>query len=145
MIKPGRIIVDGDSGSLASSGSGLILFTDSTFFAFRSTSAMHKGGLFFGVVGALVGSQIDKKRAKNSPPEHLNHPEIISLDEKTKKSLMTTELVCSIPIDTGFEVKQNLLGYTFTAKGYPKVDFQGALHKKSIREYLQERGLLILS
>ena len=140
LLKPGLVKVNGDGVP------GQILFTDSTFFALRSRNdAAMAGGLLGGMLGALIGGLIDSKRAKSAPPEHLSHPEIASLDARTRKSLLTTKLLCSIPLTSEFIVRRRGYEFTFTAKDHPEVIYKGLIHKKRILAYLQERGISVLS
>lgn len=140
LLKPGLVKVNGDSAA------GQILFTESTFFALRSSNdAAMTGGVLGGLFGALIGGLIDSKRAENAPPEHLKHPDIAGLDERTRKSLLTTKLLCAIPITTEFIARQSGFGFTFTAKDHPEVLYKGLIHKKRILAYLRERGISVLS
>lgn len=139
LLKAGLVAVNGDSGP------GQILFTGSTFFALRSCNdAMRTGGLVGGLLGALIGRLIDSRRAKSAPPEHLGRPEIASLDPRTRKELLTTKLLSSIPLGPGFTARQNALGFTFSAEGHPEVLYKGLIHKKSVRTYLEQRGIPVL-
>jgi len=140
LLKPGLVEVNGDNAA------GQILFTESTFFALRSSNdAAMTGGLLGGLVGALIGGLIDSKRAKSAPPEHLTHPDITALDERTRKSLLTTKLLCSIPLTAAFTAKQSGYGFTFTAKDHPVVLYKGLIHKKRVLAYLRERGISVLT
>ena len=140
LLKPGLVVINGDSGG------GQILFTESTFFALRSfNNAAMTGGLLGGVVGALIGGLIDSKRAKSAPPEHLNHREIAALDERTRRSLLTTKLLCTIPLSAGLTIRASGYGFTFTAKDSPEVVYKGLIHKKRILAYLRERGISVLT
>lgn len=140
LLKPGLVEVNGESIA------GQILFTESTFFALRSgNDAAMTGGLLGGLVGALIGRLIDSKRAKSTVPEHFQHPEIAALDERTRKGLLTTKLLCSIPLNAAFTVRQSRFGFTFTAKDHPEVLYKGLIHKKRVLAYLRERGISVLS
>jgi len=140
LLKPGLVKVDRDSGP------GQILFTETTFFALRSCNdAAMTGGVLGGLLGALIGGLIDSKRAKSAPPEHLNHPDIRALDARIQKRLLTTKLLCSIPLTGEFTVRQSGYGFTFTAKGQPEVLYKGLIHKKRVLAYLSERGISVLA
>jgi hypothetical protein len=140
LLKPGLVKVNGDSAA------GQILFTESTLFALRSCDdAAMAGGLLGGLIGTLIGGLIDSRRAKSAPPEHLTHPDIVALDERTRKALLTTKLLCSIPLSGTFTVRQSGYGLTFTAKDYPEVLYKGLIHKKRVLAYLRERGISVLT
>ena len=140
ILKPGHVKVERDGGH------GQILFTETTFFALRTcNNAAITGAVLGGLVGALIGNMIDSKRAKKTPSEHLNHPEIVTLDTRTRKQLLTTKLVCSIPLSGDFVAKQTGMGFTFSAAGHPDVVYKGYFHKKRILAFLKERGISVIA
>ena len=140
LLKPGLVRVNGNSAP------GQILITDSSLFAFHSrNNAAMAGGLLGGLLGALIGGLIDSKRAKRTPPEHLNHPEILQLDPSTRKQLLTAELLCAIPLNAGLTAKPVGGGFTFTAEGHPEVLYKGLIHKKRVLAYLNQRGIPVIT
>ncbi len=148
LLKPGLVEVSGDSAA------GQVLFTESTFFALRTCNGAAMtggflggltGGLLGGWTGGLIGGWIDSKRAKSAPPEHLKHPDIVALDERTRLGLLTTKLLCSIPMTDAFIARQIGYGFTFTAKDHPEVLYKGLIHKKRLLAYLRERGVSVLT
>lgn len=125
---------------------GKILFTESTFFAFRSDPKPPNVSLLFGVIGGLIYALASAKqadKAKKEPRAHLAYPEIASLDASTQKMLATTTLICSFPIDAGFSVTRSALGFTFATAGHPEVQYKGWLFKKRIIAYLNQRGISV--
>lgn len=123
-------------------GAGHILFTESQFFVLQ---AMNEGAMagaaMGGGVGGLVGSAVDQLDAGDNPPAHLTHPEIACLDAKTKKRLLTTKLLCSIPLGSGFRAKRILWGFEFSKEGHPTVWYRGLIHRQRVLEYLEQRGI----
>ena len=140
LLKPGTIRVNGNSAP------GLILFTESSLFAFHSRNGgAMAGGLLGGLLGALIGGFIDSKRAKKAPPEHLNHPEILQLDASARKQLLTAELLCVLPASARLTAKPVGGGFTFTAQGHPEVLYKGLIHKKRVLAYLHQRGIAVVT
>jgi hypothetical protein len=140
LLKPGLVRVNG------SGAPGHVLFTDSSLFAFHSRNgAAMAGGILGGLLGALIGGWIDSNRAKKSPPEHLNHPEILPLDPSTRKQLLTAKLLCVIPVKDGLTAKPIGGGFTFTAKDHPEVLYKGLIHKKRVLAYLNQRGIPVVA
>lgn len=137
LIASGLVEVDGNSGT------GKILFTDSTFFAFRSAPAPTYVFLLFGAVGALIHGLMNARKAEQAPPAHLNLPEIAALDAPTKKMLATSSLIHSFPIDAGFTAKPTAMGFTFATAGHSEVRYKGWIFKKRIIAYLKQRGISV--
>lgn len=98
-----------------------------------------------GLVGALIGRFIDLRRAKKALPEHLNHSEIIGLDQSTRKKLITTELLCTIPLKNGLTAKEIKGGLIFRADGYPNIEYLGLFHKKAVVDFLRQRSIPIIA
>ncbi|MGA2230778.1 MAG: hypothetical protein ABSH22_07750 [Tepidisphaeraceae bacterium] len=136
LLVAGVVEVNGDKGS------GKILFTENTLFAFRSPR-IPRLALHFGLLGALIYYAICAMRAKKPPPEHLEDPEISALDASTQKKLAAETLLCSFPLRDGFIVTPSKLGFAFTATGRPEVNYKGFMYKKRVIAFLQEQGIPI--
>jgi hypothetical protein len=135
LLTSGLVQVDGNSKA------GKILFTDSTLFAFHSAPTPTHVFLLFGAIGGLIHGLMSARKAEQSPPAHLNLPEIAALDAPTRKTLATCTLIHSLPIDAGFTAKPTLLGFTFGTAGHSEVRYKGLIFKKRIIAYLKQRGL----
>jgi hypothetical protein len=136
------LLVDGNVNIGKNKGSGQLLLTRSTLFAFRvKQSAVAMGGAHFGLVGALVAHFIEKQRAKSqTPPEHLQDPEIESLGEEVAKKINRGSLLAKVPLNAGLKIERTRLGFQFTS-GREEVVYQGFTKKNKITEYLAFLGI----
>jgi hypothetical protein len=136
------LLVDGNVNIGKNKGSGQLLLTRSTVFAFRvKQSAVVMGGAHFGLVGALIAHFIEKQRAKNrTPPEHLQDPEIESLGEGVAKKIDRGSLLAKVPLDAGLKIERTRLGFQFTS-GSEAIVYQGFMKKNKITEYLALLGI----
>src|SRR6476660_5484151 len=102
------LLVDGNVNIGKNNGSGQLLLTRSTVFAFRvKVSAVAMGGAHFGLVGMLIAHFIEKRRAKNrTPPEHLQDPEIASLGEEVANKINRGTLLVKLPLKTGLKIER---------------------------------------
>jgi hypothetical protein len=136
--KPGSVAVGKNKGE------GSILFTNTFFFALRSKNSGEKIGRHFGLIGILIGRAVDFRRAKASPPQYLEHPELANLDAHTLKLLRSTELLCFMPLNAGFTVTEKFSGFVFAAPECQTVVFKAIFSKGSVRKYLKERGIPVV-
>src|SRR5882757_4776256 len=136
------LLVDGNVNIGKNKGSGQLLLTRSTVFAFRvNHSAVAMGGAHFGLVGALIAHFIEKKRAKSrTPPEHLQDPEIESLGDGVAKKINRGSLLAKVPLDAGLKIERTRLGFQFTT-GDKEIVYQGFMKKNKITEYLALLGI----
>lgn len=135
LIASGLVDVGGNSRP------GKILFTDSTLFAFHSAPTPTHVFLLFGAIGGLIHAFMNARKAEQAPPAHLNLPEIAALDAPMRKTLATSALIYSLPIDAGFAAKPTLLGFTLGTAGHSEVRYKGMIFKKRISAYLKQRGI----
>ena len=138
LVVSGLLKIDGQGGD------GSVLLTNSSVFFFRPiNTAARKGAMAFGLIGALIGSLIDKKKSKKLEPEHLNDPEIQALDEKSKKMVSQANLIKKLQISTLQKVSMTKMGCKFIWPGEDEIDFKGMMHKKKIAAFLRDLGVLI--
>ena|ERR1700677_3974081 len=136
-LKIGSVAVDKNKGE------GKILFTNSFFFALRSKNSGERAGRHFGLLGVLIGSLIDSRRAKAAPPQYLDNPELASLDEKTRKLLQKTELLVFMPLNA-FTVTEKFSGFVFASEGCPTVVYKNFFGKGGIRKYFKQRDIPVI-
>lgn len=122
-------------------GQGKLLLTGRSLFVFKANSeATSLGGALGGLVGVLIGRFIDKQKAQKAPPPHLTDLEIIELDERSRKELLTTSLLLKLPFGSITAVKPTRLGFEFTADA-KVVTYDGWAHKKKIARFLGDSGI----
>jgi hypothetical protein len=136
------LLVDGNVNIGKNKGSGQLLLTRSTVFAFRvKHSAVTMGAMHFGLVGALIAHFIEKQRAKSrTPPEHLQDSEIVSLGEDVAKKTNRGTLLAKVPLNAGLKIERTRLGFQFTS-GNEVIVYQGFMKKNKITEYLALLGI----
>lgn len=139
MIATGLLKIDGQGGD------GLILLTNRSAFFFRPiSSATQKGAILGGVIGAFIGSLIDKKKAGKMELEHLNDPEIQDLDEKAKKAVSRATLLKKLDLGSMQQVSPTFWGMKFLWPGVDEIDFKGKAHKKKMLAFLRQVGVQIV-
>ena len=80
------LLVDGNVNIGKNKGSGQLLLTRSTLYAFRvKHSAVAMGGAHFGLVGALIAHFIEKQRAKSRTPCDNKTPPASRYQRRTRR------------------------------------------------------------
>jgi hypothetical protein len=127
-------------------GSGSILITETHLFAFRHNStAMHTGGRFGGLVGALIGMAIDAHRANSLPPPlHLEDPDLAQLangDVVMTRVLKRSTQLAKVPVTSELTAVPTFTGFQFKADGHQPIHYGALLHKRGLGAFLLERGI----
>lgn len=140
-----HLLVDGNVNVGKDKGSGQLLLTGTSLFALRThVGATAMGAATGGLIGVLIGSIIDKRRAKKrEPSEHLADPEVAGLPEKSLKKIRGSTQLVKVPLDDTLSIKRTKMGYQFTLLGEeePLVVYQGFGNKKKIANHLAQLGL----
>jgi len=138
LIAHGRIRVGSNSSN------GLLLLTDQWIFVLKSTATATTTGVAVGgLLGMLIGRWIDKRKAMRAPAAHLQDPEIVGLDEKTRGQLIMTQLEIKLPLNQNLQVKPTRLGFEFNTPGQPPVFYSGWARKKKVRQFLADRSIRV--
>ncbi|MEZ6073298.1 MAG: hypothetical protein R3C10_24260 [Pirellulales bacterium] len=83
------LLVDGNVAMGKDRGVGKLLFTRTAMYGLRVHNQGYTTGIVVGgLLGAMIGSWIDKRRAeKRSPPAHMEDEEVQGLDKSLRKKV----------------------------------------------------------
>jgi hypothetical protein len=123
------------------SGYGRILITDRSIFFFHECKTHVHGG---GLLGLLLAAWLDKRKASQNPPAHLDDPEIAELDTRTRSKLILQRLCMKLPLDSKLIICRTSQGFSF-AYNEAIVHYMGWIHKRKIGNFLESLGLRIES
>lgn len=103
------LLVEGNVNVGKDKGTGILLLTSHSVFALRTHMGAAAAG---GLIGALIGAWIDKKKAnKREPSKHMEDPEILALPEKMLKKVKPCSLLIKAAIDETLLIKRTKMGY----------------------------------
>ena len=128
------LLLDGNVNVGKDKGLGQLLMTRTSIFALRAgNTSMQTGMAAGGLIGALIGYWLDKRRKKKLPPsEHLTDPEVQNLDAKAHKRIAQSRLIAKLPLNQSVVIERTWIGYTFTLHDQPTIKYQGLFNKKKI-------------
>jgi hypothetical protein len=135
------LILNGLIKSGGESGFGKILITERSIFFFHECKTPVYGG---GLVGVLLAAWMDKRKASQNPPAHLEDPEIAELDTRTRSKLVLQRLCMKLPLNSKLISCRTREGFSF-AYGEAIVHYIGWMHKRKIANFLESLGLRIES
>ena len=135
-----HLLLDGLVNVSGQKGQGMILLTDRSAFFLRST-ANHGIWIHFGLIGILIGQHLARKHAERYVPEQMKDPEIVALDEKTRRKIAATALAAKLPLDGATTVQETRMGYRFES-GINAAEISSWSNKKKIARALAERGIV---
>jgi hypothetical protein len=135
-----HLLLDGSVNVSGRKAQGKILMTERSAFFLLSTG---NPGIWihFGLVGILIGRYLARKHAERYVPEHMKDPEILALDEKTRRNVSATALAAKIPLDGSLVVQETRLGYKFES-GSQTAEISSWSNKKKIARALADRGIV---
>ncbi len=136
------LLVDGNVNIGKNKGQGKLLLTRTSLFAFRAKeNAALMLAVHGGLVGALIGYFINKRRAKSrAAADQPLDPEIEGLGEAVAKKANTLSVLTKVPLDAELNIERTRFGFLFTKPGEMPIVYQGLMHKNKIVYFLASLG-----